>query len=97
MPAKDLGNKFVCFKCGAKFYDMKKPDPLCPKCGADQRESPALKPPSEGRRGRLAAQPKVIEPEPEETPASEEDEEGLDSFEDEEQESEASSSDEDEI
>ncbi|MHB8877018.1 MAG: TIGR02300 family protein [Myxococcaceae bacterium] len=62
MPAKDLGNKFVCFKCSAKFYDLKKPDPLCPKCGADQRESPANKPPSEGRRGRLAAVPKVVEP-----------------------------------
>ena len=80
MPAKDLGSKFVCFKCQTKFYDMKKPDPVCPKCGADQRESPALKPPSEGRRGRLAAVPKVIEPvEPvaaaeEEEVAAEEDE-----------------------
>lgn len=76
MPAKDLGNKYVCFKCSTKFYDMKKPDPLCPKCGADQRESPALKPPSEGRRGRLSSIPKVIEPiEPEEPAAESEDEE----------------------
>lgn len=72
MPAKDLGNKFVCFKCSTKFYDMKKPDPLCPKCGADQRESPALKPQPEGRRGRLAAVPKVVEPV---EPAAEETEE----------------------
>ncbi|WP_426736399.1 FYDLN acid domain-containing protein [Myxococcus faecalis] len=85
MPAKDLGSKFVCFKCQTKFYDMKKPDPLCPKCGADQRESPALKPQPEGRRGRLAAAPKVIEPEPEEpAAASEEEEEDLDSFDDDE-------------
>ena len=83
MPAKDLGNRFVCFKCSTKFYDMKKPDPLCPKCGADQRESPALKPPSEGRRGRLSAAPKVIEPEPEEPRESGEEEE-LGEFEDEE-------------
>lgn len=62
MPANQMGSKFICYKCQTKFYDMKKPDPLCPKCGADQRESPALKPPSEGRRGRLAAVPKVIEP-----------------------------------
>ena len=84
MPAKDLGNKYVCFKCSTKFYDMKKPDPLCPKCGADQRESPALKAPTEGRRGRLAAAPKVIEPiEPEEPAAAEEeDEEDLDAFDD---------------
>ena len=96
MPAKDLGNKFVCFKCSTKFYDMKKPDPLCPKCGADQRESPALKPASEGRRGRLAAVPKVIEPiEPSEAPeAAAEEEEDLDSFEDEEPEA-AAAEDED--
>ncbi len=68
MPAKDLGTKFNCFKCATKFYDMKKPDPICPKCGADQRESPALKPASETRRGRLATVPRAVEPaEPEET------------------------------
>jgi uncharacterized protein (TIGR02300 family) len=61
MPAKDLGNKFTCYKCQTKFYDMKKPDPICPKCGADQRESPALKPASESRRGRLAVA-KAAEP-----------------------------------
>ena len=86
MPAKDLGNKFVCFKCSTKFYDMKKPDPICPKCGSDQRESPANKPASEGRRGRLAAVPKVIEPaapEPEEAAETEEGEEDVEAIEDE--------------
>lgn len=82
MPAKDLGTKHVCFKCGAKFYDLKKPDPLCPKCGADQRESPALRPAPEGRRGRLAAVQKVVEPEPApeepEAAETEEDEDALD-------------------
>ena len=58
MPAKDLGNKHVCFKCAAKLYDLKKPDPICPKCGSDQREATA-KP--EGRRSRLSAVPKIIE------------------------------------
>ena len=62
MPAKDLGSKFVCFKCGTKFYDLKKPDPVCPKCGTDQRDSPANKPAAERRSGRLQAVPKVIEP-----------------------------------
>ncbi|MFZ5468188.1 MAG: TIGR02300 family protein [Myxococcota bacterium] len=86
MPAKDLGTKYICFKCATKFYDLKKPDPLCPKCGTDQRESPANKPVSEGRRGRLAAVPKVVEPvEPvEETAEVEEAEEELESLEDEE-------------
>jgi uncharacterized protein (TIGR02300 family) len=69
MPAKDLGTKHVCFKCNTKFYDLKKPDPICPKCGADQREATA-KP--EGRRSRLSATPKIIEPvEPSEKEESE--------------------------
>jgi uncharacterized protein (TIGR02300 family) len=65
MPAKDLGNKFTCFKCGTKFYDLKKAEPVCPKCGADQRESPALKAPTTERRSRAkpppAPEPKVEE------------------------------------
>ncbi len=44
MPAKDLGTKHTCFKCQTKFYDLKKPEPICPKCGADQRQSPANRP-----------------------------------------------------
>lgn len=86
MPAKDLGTKWNCFKCQTKFYDLKKPDPICPKCGADQRESPALKPASEGRRGRLAAVPKTpIAPEPEETNLlGDDEEEDLEGIEDEE-------------
>jgi uncharacterized protein (TIGR02300 family) len=57
MPAKDLGSKHTCFKCSTKFYDMKKPVPVCPKCGADQRESPALKAPPSERKSRAAAKP----------------------------------------
>jgi hypothetical protein len=71
MPAKDFGTKYLCFKCNTKFYDLKKPDPICPKCGADQRDSAALKPAGEGRRSRLAAVPKIVEPI--ETPAVEKD------------------------
>ncbi|HET8725382.1 MAG TPA: FYDLN acid domain-containing protein [Anaeromyxobacteraceae bacterium] len=55
MPVKDLGTKHTCFKCSTKFYDLKKPVPLCPKCGADQRESPALKAPPPDKRPRPAA------------------------------------------
>ncbi len=36
-----LGTKWTCYSCGIKFYDLKKPEPTCPKCQADQRESPA--------------------------------------------------------
>ena len=93
MPAKDLGTKFVCFKCGTKFYDLKKPDPVCPKCGTDQREVTAAKP-TESRRGRFAAVPKVVEPvEPAaEAPASEEEE--LEEFDDDEDEEPAAAADE---
>lgn len=38
MKKKKLGAKHVCFQCGCKFYDLAKPQPLCPKCGANQAE-----------------------------------------------------------
>jgi hypothetical protein len=62
MPAKDLGNKHVCFKCGTRFYDLKKPEPLCPKCGADQRQSPVVKAPAEKRSRAAARAPAAPEP-----------------------------------
>jgi uncharacterized protein (TIGR02300 family) len=71
MPAKDLGTKHTCFKCSTKFYDMKKPVAICPKCGADQRESPALKAPAPSeRKSRAAAKP--IEPLVDEADAADE-------------------------
>ena len=42
--ATKLGTKWSCFKCGAKFYDLNKPEPLCPKCGSDQRLRPKVAP-----------------------------------------------------
>ncbi len=85
MSAKDLGGKHLCFKCTTKFYDLKKPDAVCPKCGADQKDSPANRPQPEGRRGRLAAVPKPVEPvaaEEPETKEESEEEEDLEEFED---------------
>ncbi len=32
------GNKFECFSCECKFYDLNKPKAICPKCGADQAD-----------------------------------------------------------
>jgi len=66
----DLGRKYTCYSCHTKFYDLNKPVPTCPKCGADQRdaeEAPAYTP----ARGRAA---RVVEEPPEEedlTPAAE--------------------------
>jgi len=61
-PRSRLGGKHVCFECGGKFYDLNRPEPLCPKCGADQRNRPAREvklkaPAAQGRRagGRTMA------------------------------------------
>jgi len=40
MDKSKLGQRYTCFKCGTKFYDLNRPEPLCPECGADQREAP---------------------------------------------------------
>jgi hypothetical protein len=39
MKRKKLGDKHVCFQCGCRFYDLNRPQPLCPKCGVDQTEA----------------------------------------------------------
>jgi len=36
-----LGAKHTCASCGAKFYDLNRSQPLCPRCGWDPRESAA--------------------------------------------------------
>jgi uncharacterized protein (TIGR02300 family) len=54
MPAKDLGHKHACWKCGTKFYDLKKPAPLCPKCGADARQGPPRKAPPPEKKPKPA-------------------------------------------
>jgi len=76
---KDLGTKYVCFKCQAKFYDLKRPAPLCPKCGADQREMPAVvktdrKKPPAPPPSRLEAVQEREEPVAEEVAEEEEEE-----------------------
>jgi hypothetical protein len=78
-----LGHKWSCFNCGAKFYDLGKPIPVCPKCEADQRDRPpqvAEAPPPSPQPKRPAMAPmsrfldddEVAAPEPDEfgaTPA----------------------------
>ena len=72
--ARDLGSKYICFKCGTKFYDLKKPVPTCPKCGADQREAPVAKPQT-ARQLRAAAAAKEAEETEVAVPEAEEEEE----------------------
>ena len=73
MPPKDLGTKHTCFKCQTKFYDMKKPAPICPKCGADQRDMPP--PTRSSRRTAAPVAPKLELAEPTEADDETEDEE----------------------
>lgn len=59
----DLGRKYTCYSCHTKFYDLGKPIPLCPKCGADQRDAddaPVVTP-SRSRRSVPAPPPPVEE------------------------------------
>jgi uncharacterized protein (TIGR02300 family) len=74
------GTKFVCFKCECRFYDLNKPTPLCPKCGADQRQAPKVADPPKAHKASKRA-PVPIPEVPEEVPV--EDAEGMD-FEDDE-------------
>jgi uncharacterized protein (TIGR02300 family) len=39
-----LGRRFTCFSCACKFYDLGRPEALCPKCGKDQIDDPAPDP-----------------------------------------------------
>ncbi len=51
---KDLGTKLSCQSCGAKFYDLKKKNSVCPKC---DETYVAAKP-----KTRRAAVKEVVEP-----------------------------------
>jgi uncharacterized protein (TIGR02300 family) len=64
MPELKLGTKYDCYNCGTKFYDLGKSDPVCPKCGADQRDSTQSDSPAvsqASRRRRKAEVPKPID------------------------------------
>jgi uncharacterized protein (TIGR02300 family) len=54
-----LGAKWECFSCGAKFYDLGKDTPLCPKCGANQRNRPR----TESRPKPVVGEPPAPRPE----------------------------------
>jgi hypothetical protein len=71
-----LGQRYTCFSCGTKFYDLNRPIPICPECGDDQRNAPVKDISSllsSRRRGRAAAaaEPKEAVPA---APAADEDE-----------------------
>ena len=83
----ELGKKYTCYSCHTKFYDLGKPVPLCPKCGADQRdadEAPVytaprsrrvVEEPAEEEEFTPAATPEATDEEGEDFVAAEEDRE----------------------
>ena len=75
----ELGKKYTCYSCHTKFYDLGKPVPLCPKCGADQRDADDAPVYTTSRsRARVVEEPaedSEFAPEGEAAPAAAEDEE----------------------
>jgi hypothetical protein len=62
----DLGKKYDCFNCHTKFYNLGKPEALCPKCGANQKNAKSDdSPPPAPRPPRRSAV--LMEPVPDET------------------------------
>lgn len=58
----NLGKKFECFNCRAKFYDLGKPEAICPKCGANQKDAKNADEAAAAPRPRRMA-PIVVAPE----------------------------------
>ena len=56
MAKPELGAKVVCGDCGARFYDLKRQDPECPKCGTVYKAAKVSKP-----RKAKEAEPKIVE------------------------------------
>jgi hypothetical protein len=71
-----LGGRWECYSCGSKFYDLGRPEPTCPKCGADQRDkpreakAPSPTPPAERQRRAAVPMGSLLDDE-EEAPAEE--------------------------
>jgi hypothetical protein len=55
----DLGKKHECAECGTKFYDLGKADPLCPRCGSNQRSVPERE-----KTASPAPRPRAVAPPP---------------------------------
>ncbi len=62
----DLGKRYKCYKCGTKFYDLGKPQPVCPICDEDQNNEETKKLLKRKRRRALSKVKADIQPIPEE-------------------------------
>ena len=58
-----LGHKWVCFECSSRFYDLNKPEALCPRCGIDQRAAPPPEVEKKPKRKKRKSEPLASAPE----------------------------------
>ena len=56
----ELGNKYECFSCGSKFYDLGRADPICPKCGANQKDAKKQEPAAESAAAKKRRREEVV-------------------------------------
>lgn len=56
----DLGTKHECYSCGAKFYDLGKPEPICPKCGANQKDAKRQELPTDSLHAKRKKREEVV-------------------------------------
>jgi hypothetical protein len=53
-----LGDRYACYECGTKFYDLNRPTPTCPECSSNQDDAPKRDIKSllsSGRRAKIKA------------------------------------------
>jgi len=62
MPELKLGIKHECFNCATKFYDLGKPEAICPKCGADQKNASQAESPAVAQASRRRRKAEVVKP-----------------------------------
>jgi uncharacterized protein (TIGR02300 family) len=63
----ELGKKYECAECGAKFYDLGKSEAICPRCGTNQKDVERATPEPRTRYvAPKAPAPAVVEPEEDE-------------------------------
>ncbi len=91
MVKPEWGMRHVCHNCGGSFYDMNKPQALCPKCGAKQAKEKAKRKTASVATRSKPRKVTPLEPEAEDKVTEEDDEMrdiGLDKISDEDVESE---------
>lgn len=60
MPELKLGTKHECYSCGTKFYDLGKSEPVCPKCGANQKDVSSSDTPATGQSSRRRRKAEIV-------------------------------------